>query len=55
MPEKQIWDAPPCREFSSIFLIVGAILFAILRVWLTIFSPFLAFGAFFVWQFIKAG
>jgi hypothetical protein len=53
MPEKQIWDAPPCREFSSIFLIVGAILFAMLRVWF-ISIPFLAIVSFFVWQFIKA-
>jgi hypothetical protein len=50
----EIWDAPPCRSVSAIWLIAAGILVAILRVW-PISVPFLAFGAFFVWQFIKAG
>jgi hypothetical protein len=50
----EIWDAPACRRVSAIWLIAPAILVAILRVW-PISVPFLAFVAFFTWQFIKAG
>jgi hypothetical protein len=50
----EIWNAPACRQFSSIFLIVGAILFAMLRVWF-ISIPFLTFAGFLIWQFIEAG
>jgi hypothetical protein len=50
----EIWNAPPCRSVSAIWLIVPAILYAMLRVW-PISIPFLAVVAFFAWQFIKAG
>jgi hypothetical protein len=49
----EIWDAPACRSVSAIWLIVAAILVAMLRVW-PISIPFLAIVSFFVWQFIKA-
>jgi hypothetical protein len=50
----EIWKAPACKDPSAIFLVIAAVVWAILRIW-PISVPALAFASFFIWQFIKAG
>ena len=50
----EIWDAPTCTDPSAMFLVIAAVVWAVLRIW-PISIPALAFVSFFIWQFINAG
>jgi hypothetical protein len=43
----EIWNGPPCKDLSAVFLVIAAIVWAILRSW-PISVLALAFATFFI-------
>jgi hypothetical protein len=43
----EIWDAPTCTDPSAMFLVIAAVVWAVLRIW-PISIPALAFVSFFI-------